>query len=117
MGAETLVPSILGDLDESVEVCAVVDPARAGLHPRVTNALRTRTQVKRIVYVSCNAESCAEDVAKLSVSTDSEEDDFTPLRVVAVDSFPQTLHVEMILLLERSRKPADTVVVDEHAGV
>merc|ERR1719221_963398 len=45
--AENLVPKLLGDMSETTEVCAVVDPARAGLHPKVTQALRTRPQVKR----------------------------------------------------------------------
>ncbi|CAK0906178.1 unnamed protein product, partial [Prorocentrum cordatum] len=95
--AEDLVPKIVGDLDPELDVCAVVDPSRAGLHPRVVNALRSRRQVSRIVYISCNPESLAEDVAKMGVSTDGEEDDLVPVSAVAVDSFPQTLHVEMIL--------------------
>lgn len=105
--AEDLLPRILGDMDESVPVCAVVDPARAGLHPRVLSALRSRTQVSRIVYISCNAESLAEDVAKFGVSGDEEEDDFVPVRAVAVDSFPQTLHVEVIALIERASRVPD----------
>lgn len=105
--AEDMVAKVLGDLAPDAEVCAVVDPSRAGLHPRLVNILRERTQVVRIVYVSCNAESLAEDVAKLGVSNDEEEDEFVPTRVVAVDSFPQTLHVEVIQLLERRTRARD----------
>jgi len=105
--AEDLIPKILGDMDETLEVAAVVDPSRAGLHPRLVEILRGRPQVVRIVYVSCNAESMAEDVAKLGTSTEPEADDFVPVRTVAVDSFPQTLHVEVIQLLERSSKVPD----------
>jgi len=105
--AEDLIPKILGDMDETLEVAAVVDPSRAGLHPRLVDILRGRPQVVRIVYVSCNAESMAEDVAKLGTSTEAEADDFVPVRTVAVDSFPQTLHVEVIQLLERSSRVPD----------
>ncbi|CAE7508194.1 trmt2b [Symbiodinium pilosum] len=100
--AEEVVPKILGDMDTSLEVVAVVDPSRAGLHPRLVEILRGRTQVLRIVYISCNVESMAEDVAKLGSSTEEEADDFVPVRTVAVDSFPQTVHVEAIQLLERA---------------
>lgn len=116
--AENLVPKILGDMSEDVEVYAVVDPSRAGLHPKVISALRSSAQVKRLVYVSCNAESCAEDVAKMSVNDDPEAD-FTPTRIVAVDSFPQTLHVEVILRIDRGWQPtalaAGTAATDRAA--
>ena len=35
------------------------------------------------------------------------EDPFVPVRAVAVDMFPHTLHCEMILLLERSSRVRD----------
>ncbi|CAK9038241.1 unnamed protein product [Durusdinium trenchii] len=102
--AEELVPKILGDMDPSKEVVAVVDPSRAGLHPRLVEILRGRLQVSRIVYISCNADSMAEDIAKLGSSTEEEADDFIPTRAVAVDSFPQTVHVEVIALVERASR-------------
>jgi len=119
--AEEVVPKILGDMDTSLEVVAVVDPSRAGLHPRLVDILRGRTQVLRIVYISCNVESMAEDVAKLGSSTEEEADDFVPVRTVAVDSFPQTVHVEAIQLLERAsivedpRKRQKTAPAEEDA--
>ena len=105
--AEDVIPRVLGDMDPSKEVVAVVDPSRAGLHPRLVDILRGRGQVSRIVYISCNAESMAEDVAKLGTSTEEEADDFIPTRAVAVDSFPQTVHVEVIALVERASRVRD----------
>lgn len=105
--AEDLIPRILGDMDPSKEVVAVVDPSRAGLHPRLVEILRGRVQVSRIVYISCNAESMAEDIAKLGTSTEELADDFIPTRAVAVDSFPQTIHVEVIALVERASRVPD----------
>ncbi|CAK9038514.1 unnamed protein product [Durusdinium trenchii] len=91
------------------KVVAVVDPSRAGLHPRLVEILRGRLQVSRIVYISCNADSMAEDIAKLGSSTEDEADDFIPTRAVAVDSFPQTVHVEVIALVERASRVPERI--------
>eukprot|EP00930_Biecheleria_cincta_P019618 TRINITY_DN14927_c0_g1_i2.p1 TRINITY_DN14927_c0_g1~~TRINITY_DN14927_c0_g1_i2.p1 ORF type:complete len:488 (+),score=101.34 TRINITY_DN14927_c0_g1_i2:95-1558(+) len=105
--AEEVLPEVLKDLDPSLEVCAIVDPPRPGLHHSVLNALRSCAQLSRIVYVSCNPESLAEDVIKLTLPRESDDDPFVPVRAVGVDMFPHTLHCEMILLLERSSKVSD----------
>jgi len=78
-----------------------VDPPRAGLHHTVTAALSRCTQLNRIVYVSCNPESLAEDVVRLTMPSEIHEP-FVPVKAVAVDMFPHTLHCEMVLLLERA---------------
>lgn len=105
--AEDVLPQVLRGLDPSLEVCAVVDPPRPGLHFSVLRALRGCPQLSRIVYVSCNPDSLVEDVVKLTMPSESDEDPFIPLRAVAVDMFPHTVHCEMILLLERSSKVED----------
>ncbi|CAJ1390902.1 unnamed protein product [Effrenium voratum] len=105
--AEEVLPKLLQELDPELEVCAVVDPPRAGLHTTVLRALRSCSQLSRMVYVSCNPDSLVEDIIKLTLPSESDEDPFVPLRAVAVDMFPHTLHCEMILLLERSSKVTD----------
>eukprot|EP00439_Symbiodinium_sp_Y106_P005173 s7127_g1.t1 len=105
--AEDVLAQVLQGLDPSLEVCAVVDPPRPGLHSSVLRALRGCPQLSRIVYVSCNPDSLVEDVVKLTMPSESDEDPFVPLRAVAVDMFPHTVHCEMILLLERSSKVED----------
>jgi len=105
--AEDVLPRVLGDLPDSADICAVVDPPRVGLHHRVTTVLRRCPQLSRIVYVSCNPDSLVEDVARLSAGGEDDDDHFVPVRAVAVDMFPHTLHCEMILLLERSSRVAD----------
>jgi len=107
--AEDVLPAILDDelraLGDDCEVCAIVDPPRPGLHRDVLQALRDCKQLSRIVYISCNPDSLADDVVKLTAVRDGE-DPFVPVRAVAVDMFPHTVHVEMVLLLERaSRAP------------
>lgn len=103
--AEVVLPEILDGevaaVGKDCEVVAVVDPPRPGLHKDVLQALRDCRQLSRVVYISCNPESLAEDVVKLTAVRDGE-DPFVPVRAVAVDMFPHTVHCEMVLLLERS---------------
>ena len=52
----------------------------------------------RIVYVSCNSATQARDLALLN-------DVYEVVRVQPVDMFPQTHHVENIVLLKRRNNP------------
>nr|WP_233150273.1 23S rRNA (uracil(1939)-C(5))-methyltransferase RlmD [Pontibacter sp. BT310] len=69
----------------------ITDPPRAGMHPDVIEKL-LQVHADRIVYVSCNPATQARDLELLS-----EKYDVT--RVQPVDMFPQTHHVENIVLL------------------
>ena len=88
---------------------AIVDPPRAGLHPKVTAALKGCPAVKRIVYVSCNVESQVADCARLCGNggggghgaCGGVPRPFRPVQSLAVDLFPHTAHVESVLMLER----------------
>ena len=71
----------------------VVDPPRAGLFPAAHEQL-ARIDAARLVYVSCNPESLARDLAMLADRWQIE-------RVRPVDMFPQTAHIETIVSLRR----------------
>lgn len=86
------------------DAVAIVDPPRAGLHPRVRAALRAAPTVHRIVYVSCNPASLAIDAADLCSPSAGPSPPFVPVRAAAVDLFPHTAHVETVLLLERRKE-------------
>jgi 23S rRNA (uracil1939-C5)-methyltransferase len=73
----------------------VVDPPRAGLHPRVPAALAA-LGAARLVYVSCNPASAARDLVPLA------DGGYRLVRVQPVDLFPHTPHVECVLTLERA---------------
>lgn len=73
----------------------VVDPPRSGLHPKALVKLRAM-RPRRIVYVSCNPATLARDAAALV-----EEDDYRAGRLKVFDLFPQTPHLESVLVLER----------------
>ncbi|KAJ8005804.1 hypothetical protein DPEC_G00121680 [Dallia pectoralis] len=87
----------------SSSVTAIVDPPRAGLHSKVILAIRRAENLKRLVYVACNAKAAMNNFIDLcrSPSNRVRGAPFRPVRAVAVDLFPQTMHCEMLLLFER----------------
>lgn len=70
----------------------ITDPPRAGMHPRVTQLLAD-LKSDRIVYVSCNPATQARDLEVLGQSYEVE-------KIQPVDMFPQTAHVENVVLLK-----------------
>ncbi|KAK9841753.1 hypothetical protein WJX81_000856 [Elliptochloris bilobata] len=88
--------------DARTALVAVVDPPRAGLHPRVLHSLLQCAALRRLVYVSCNPDTLARDAAALCAPQGRGGPlPFAPVRAAAVDLFPHTAHVEAVLLLER----------------
>ncbi len=72
----------------------IVDPPRSGCSPEALSAL-ARSQARRMVYVSCNPATLARDVKFLGVKG------FRLTRVVPVDLFPQSFHIEAVARLDR----------------
>jgi len=72
----------------------ITDPPRAGMHEDVVNAI-LRSGASRVVYVSCNPATQARDLGLLSAG-------YKVTKVQPVDMFPQTYHVENVVLLEKS---------------
>lgn len=72
----------------------ITDPPRAGMHPSVLRVITDVARPRRIVYVSCNPASQARDMLELKKY-------YRTLVAQPVDMFPQTHHVENVLLLER----------------
>ena len=70
----------------------ITDPPRAGMHPRVTQLLAD-LKADRMVYVSCNTATQARDLEVLGQSYEVK-------KIQPVDMFPQTAHVENVVLLE-----------------
>jgi 23S rRNA (uracil1939-C5)-methyltransferase len=71
----------------------ITDPPRSGMHPKVVEQLN-QSGVERIVYVSCNAATQARDL-------DLMREHYRIEKVQPVDMFPQTHHVENVVLLKR----------------
>ncbi len=71
----------------------LTDPPRAGMHEKVVKQILAMAPEK-IVYVSCNPATQARDVALLHEKYDI-------IKVQPVDMFPQTHHVENVILLHK----------------
>ncbi|MAP54184.1 23S rRNA (uracil(1939)-C(5))-methyltransferase RlmD [Altibacter sp.] len=71
----------------------ITDPPRDGMHADVVQQLLT-IKAPKIVYVSCNSATQARDLAMLDVL-------YKVTKVQPVDMFPQTHHVENVVLLEK----------------
>ena len=84
-------------------VLAVVDPPRGGLHPKVIRALRACRALEHLVYVSCSPASLTNDAVVLCrpASKTTFGMPFHPVKAVGVDMFPQTKHLEMVMLFTR----------------
>ncbi len=70
-----------------------MDPPRKGSTPEFLNAL-IDIKPRKIVYISCNPVTLARDLKFLL-------NDYNVIKVVPVDMFPHTSHVETIVLLQR----------------
>ncbi len=84
---EFILPSLLDMKPEA----AVVDPPRAGLHASAAKALVDMAPPV-LFYVSCNPEALARDLMALGAR-------YTVDRLVCVDLFPHTDHVETVAWL------------------
>ncbi|NBU80441.1 MAG: 23S rRNA (uracil(1939)-C(5))-methyltransferase RlmD [Flavobacteriaceae bacterium] len=71
----------------------ITDPPRDGMHAAVVEQL-LKIGADKIVYVSCNSATQARDLALMN-------ERYKVTRVRPVDMFPQTHHVENVVLLER----------------
>jgi 23S rRNA (uracil1939-C5)-methyltransferase len=89
------VETALGQLRMGEHGSAILDPPRAGCEPAAIAEL-LRLGPGRLVYVSCEPSTLARDVALLV------RGGYRVRRAAVVDMFPQTYHVESVVLLERS---------------
>ncbi len=72
----------------------VLNPPRAGIHPSLPRKI-AHLSPQRVVYVSCNPSTLARDLAALA------GEGYATRKVVPVDMFPHTAHVESVALMER----------------
>ncbi|WP_395077570.1 23S rRNA (uracil(1939)-C(5))-methyltransferase RlmD [Flavobacterium sp.] len=73
----------------------ITDPPRDGMHADVVKQILT-IGADKVVYVSCNSATQARDLALM-------DDMYKVTRIRPVDMFPQTHHVENVVLLERRK--------------
>jgi 23S rRNA (uracil1939-C5)-methyltransferase len=71
----------------------ILNPPRAGIVPEVVAALAAAPPA-RLIYVSCDPATLARDLKRLGAA-------FRPESVRCFDLFPQTAHVETVVLMRR----------------
>lgn len=91
--------NVLGELPIKPNA-VVLDPPRSGCQPQALTSL-VELATPRVAYVSCDAETLARDLKVLCAGGYALD------RVVPIDMFPQTHHVECVALL-RWTGPAAT---------
>ncbi len=88
-----------GDLNKSLKGeksnpdIIIVDPPRAGIDSDILNLIREST-AKKLIYVSCDVATQARDISRLGQEWVIEKS-------IAVDMFPQTPHVESVVMLKK----------------
>jgi 23S rRNA (uracil1939-C5)-methyltransferase len=73
----------------------IVDPPRRGCSSKVLKEI-IKIKPKKIIYISCNPATLARDLKNLT-----KDDDYKLKKVLPIDMFPQTRHIECIASLER----------------
>ena len=85
----------------------VVDPPRKGCDEMLLKTI-LKMQPKRVVYVSCDSATLARDLRFLC------DNGYELKKVCGVDQFPQTVHVETVVLLSQHRDKS--TCLDEHGS-
>ncbi len=89
---EKSLPNIVGGIDNIV---LVLDPPRSGCSRGVCETiLCSSDKIKKIIYISCNPATLGRDLEILSR-------EFVVTKVVPFDLFPQTKHIETLVVLDR----------------
>ncbi|MBQ8306402.1 MAG: 23S rRNA (uracil(1939)-C(5))-methyltransferase RlmD [Blautia sp.] len=91
--SEDVLPEQYEKTGEYADVI-VVDPPRKGCDETLLSTI-IRMQPERVVYVSCDSATLARDLKYLC------ERGYELKKVCPVDMFPQTVHIETIVLLQR----------------
>jgi len=72
----------------------IIDPPRAGMHKKTISDIIKKSP-KKIIYISCNPSTQARDIKEFS------DNNYKLKRVLPLDMFPHTPHVENIAVLKK----------------
>lgn len=108
---EEVLPALIPELKEKFgKITLILDPPRKGADASVVRAA-LRAEADKIVYVSCNPATLARDVGLLIgslterdgavVKAEAYEPRYSIEYIRPYDFFPQTKHVETLVLLSK----------------
>ncbi|HHD2782697.1 TPA: 23S rRNA (uracil(1939)-C(5))-methyltransferase RlmD [Clostridium perfringens] len=93
--SEVVIPDLINKGVKADVV--VVDPPRKGCDKKLLDSI-TNIDAKKIVYVSCDPSTLGRDLQVL------EENGYKTLEVQPVDMFPNTSHVETVVLMSKVKE-------------
>jgi 23S rRNA (uracil1939-C5)-methyltransferase len=97
--AEDLLPGMVGRFGAEA-TALILDPPRTGCPAEMLQAMR-RLQPAQILYVSCHPATLARDLNVLCA-----EDVFELTKIIPLDMFPQTQHIECVADARKKAAPA-----------
>ena len=93
--AEELIPQWVVEENEAANAdIAILDPPRAGCRPELLQAIADAA-IPNVIYVSCDPATLARDVKIL------HEAGYELIEATPVDMFPNSRHIECVVLLSR----------------
>ncbi|SFR94205.1 23S rRNA (uracil(1939)-C(5))-methyltransferase RlmD [Anaeromicropila populeti] len=90
------VLKVIGSIKDKPDLI-VLDPPRDGIHPKALDRI-IDYGVERLVYISCKPTSLVRDLVVF------QERGYRVEKVCCVDMFPETVHVECVVLMSRVEK-------------
>ncbi len=90
-----IVPNLIKKVqneNSGVKCSVVLDPAHVGCSPQVIDAVKTADQ---IIYIACNPIALAKDLKVLQQT-------HKIVKIEPYDMFPQTKHIETLVVMQRS---------------
>lgn len=103
-----LAGDVLQKVDELEDApgLIIVDPPRDGIHPKAIGKI-IGFGAPEIVYVSCLPTSLARDLLIF------QESGYEVKRVKLMDMFPHTVHIETVVLLQKTNSPQNIVISEK----
>ncbi len=95
---EAPVEDVVPQLNQKFDLL-LMDPPRAGLSPAVHDALG-QLEPQQIAYISCDPATLARDIKKIL------QKGYDLISITPFDLFPQTAHIETVVLLSQTKIPA-----------
>ena len=89
------VLKVIDEIEEKPDML-ILDPPRDGINPKALNKI-IDFDVDKMVYISCKPTSLARDLETL------QERGYKVKKACTVDMFPNTVHVETVVLLSKQK--------------
>lgn len=106
--AEDIFPSLRFNVPSGFDlqhstIVGVLDPPRCGVHDKVVLGCRTMETLRRLVFVSCDPAAAMKNLVDLCRPTSKKYAGraFKVVSIQPIDMFPQTPHIEWVVVLER----------------